>query len=164
MMTSIKKLGNGFKIQERKLENSEVELTVEILKDGIYVTSEKFENVSKQEENKIIANYLATQMKLYCVEEEVTSEERVRLAGKAMGLNIINGYKINPLEDGNYSNIRVELLESGRYPMYTTGIFDLTENGLEKLKNKLNRIVEYQLDLSKQTRPLYGIEIIHMIS
>lgn len=164
MMTSMEKLGNGFKIQERKLENSEVELTVEILKDGIYVTSEKFENVSKQEENKIIANYLATQMKLYCVEEEVTSEERVRLAGKAMGLNIINGYKITPLEDGNYSNIRVELLESGRYPMYTTGIFDLTENGLEKLKNKLNRIVEYQLDIRKQTRPLYGIEIIQMIS
>lgn len=163
MMTSMEKLGNGFKIQERKLENSEVELTVEILKDGIYVTSEKFENVSKQEENKIIANYLATQMKLYCV-EEVTSEERVRLAGKAMGLNIINGYKITPLEDGNYSNIRVELLESGRYPMYTTGIFDLTENGLEKLKNKLNGIMEYQLDIRKQTRPLYGIEIIQMIS
>mgnify|MGYP007124392464 CR=1 FL=1 len=164
MMTSIKKLGNGFKIQERKLENSEVELTVEILKDGIYVTSEKFENVSKQEENKIIANYLATQMKLYCVEEEVTSEERVRLAGKAMGLNIINGYKINPLEDGNYSNIRVELLESGRYPMYTTGICCLTKENLEELKKKLNRIVEYQLDIRKQTRPLYGIEIIQMIS
>lgn len=164
MMTSMEKLGNGFKIEERKHGNSEVELTVEILKDGIYVTSEKFENVSKQEENKIIANYLATQMKLYCVEEEVTSEERVRLAGKAMGLNIINGYKITPLEDGNYSNIRVELLESGRYPMYTTGIFDLTENGLEKLKNKLNGIMEYQLDIRKQTRPLYGIEIIQMIS
>ena len=72
MMTSMEKLGNGFKIQERKLENSEVDLTVEILKDGIYVTSEKFDNVSKQEEKKIIANYLATQMKLYCVEEEVT--------------------------------------------------------------------------------------------
>lgn len=52
MMTSMEKLGNGFKIQERKLENSEVELTVEILKDGIYVTSEKFDNVSKQEEKK----------------------------------------------------------------------------------------------------------------
>ncbi len=107
---------------------------MEILKDGIYVKSEEFENVSKQEEKKIIANYLATQMKLYCVEEEITSEERVRLARKAMELNIINGYKITPLEDGNYSNIRVELLESGRYPMYTTGIFDSTENGLEKLK------------------------------
>lgn len=163
MMTSMEKLGNGFKIEERKQGNSEIELTVEILKDGIYVTSEKFENVSKQEENKIIANYLATQMKLYCV-EEVISEERVRLARKAMGLNIINGYKITPLEDGNYSNIRVELLESGRYPMYTTGIFDLTENDLEKLKNKLNGIVEYQLDIRKQTRPLFGIEIIQMIS
>ena len=69
MMTSMEKLGNGFKIQERKLENSEVELTVEILKDGIYVKSEEFDNVSKQEEKKIIANYLATQMKLYYVEE-----------------------------------------------------------------------------------------------
>ena len=81
-----------------------------------------------------------------------------------MELNIINGYKITPLEDGNYSNIRVELLESGRYPMYTTGIFDLTENGLEKLKNKLNGIIEYQLNIRGQNRPLYPVEIIQMIS
>lgn len=164
MMTSMEKLGNGFKIQERKLENSEVELTVEILKDGIYVTSEKFDNVSKQEEKKIIANYLATQMKLYCVEEEVTSEERVRLARKAMGLNIINGYKIEPLNDEDYSNVRVQLLSSGKHPMYTTGICCLTKENLEKLKKKLNGIVEYQLDIRKQIRPLYGIEIIQMIS
>ena len=81
-----------------------------------------------------------------------------------MELNIINGYKITPLEDGNYSNIRVELLESGRYPMYTTGIFDSTENGLEKLKNKLNGIIEYQLNIRGQNRPLYPVEIIQMIS
>lgn len=164
MMISMEKLGNGFKIQERKLENSEVELTVEILKDGIYVKSEEFENVSKQEEKKIIANYLATQMKLYCVEEEITSEERVRLARKAMELNIINGYKIEPLNDEDYSNVRVQLLSSGKYPMYTTGICCLTKEDLEELKKKLNRIVEYQLDIRKQTRPLYGIEIIQMIS
>ena len=164
MMTSMEKLGNGFKIQERKLENSEVELTVEILKDGIYVKSEEFDNVSKQEEKKIIANYLATQMKLYYVEEEITSEERVRLARKAMELNIINGYKIEPLNDEDYSNVRVQLLSSGKNPMYTTGICCLTKEDLEELKKKLNRIVEYQLDIRKQTRPLYGIEIIQMIS
>ena len=97
-------------------------------------------------------------------ELSVTSEERVRLARKAMGLNIINGYKIEPLNDEDYSNVRVQLLSSGKHPMYTTGICCLTKENLEKLKKKLNGIVEYQLDIRKQTRPLYGIEIIQMIS
>ena len=80
MLTTLERYGNGFKVEERDLGNSEVELTVEILEDGIYVTSEKYERVSKQEEKRIIAHYLATQMKIYEVEIETTSEERVRLA------------------------------------------------------------------------------------
>lgn len=60
MLTTLERYGNGFKVEERDLGNSEVELTVEILEDGIYVTSEKYERVSKQEEKRIIAHYLAT--------------------------------------------------------------------------------------------------------
>lgn len=164
MLTTLERYGNGFKVEERDLGNSEVELTVEILEDGIYVTSEKYERVSKQEEKRIIAHYLATQMKIYEVEIETTSEERVRLAQKAMKLNIVNGYKIETLSDEDYSNIRVLLLENGRFPRYTTGIYNLTTDDLEMLKTKLNSIIEYQLDIRKQTRPLYGVEIIRMIA
>ena len=53
MLTTLERYGNGFKVEERDLGNSEVELTVEILEDGIYVTSEKYERVSKQEEKRI---------------------------------------------------------------------------------------------------------------
>ena len=60
MLMTLERYGNGFKVEERNLGNSEVELTVEILEDGIYVTSEKYERVSKQEEKRIIAHYLAT--------------------------------------------------------------------------------------------------------
>ena len=68
MLMTLERYGNGFKVEERDLGNSEVELTVEILEDGIFITSEKYERVLKQEEKRIIANYLATQMKIYEVE------------------------------------------------------------------------------------------------
>ena len=75
MMKTLENLGNGFKIEERELENSQVELTVEILKDGIYVEFEKINGISEQEKEKVVANYLATQMKRFGVEEEIPFEE-----------------------------------------------------------------------------------------
>ena len=165
MILSLKKLGNGFRARERKLGNSELGLSIEILKDGISVLNEDFGNgLSRDEVEKIIAHYLATQMNIYGVEEETTSEERVRLAQKAMTLNIINGYKIQPLIDGDYSNIRVELLENGRCPVYTTGMYNLTKEDLQKLQEKLNNIMRDQLDIRNQIRPLYVLEIIQLIA
>lgn len=160
MMVSLEKMGNGFKIEERQLENAKVDLTVEILKDGIYVTSEK---ISTQEAEKVVANYLATQMKLYGVEEERPFEECVRLAKKAIELDIVNGYKIIPLKKDDYADVEIQLLKSGRFSS-STCLHNLTPKELAELKEKLNGILKYQLNLKIQSRPLYGIEIITMIN
>lgn len=163
MMKTLENLGNGFKIEERELENSQVELTVEILKDGIYVEFEKINGISEQEKEKVVANYLATQMKLFGVEEEIPFEECVRLAKKAINLNIVNGYKIIPLKENKYSDVEVQLLESGKFSK-STYIHGLTPEKLAELQKKLNGIIKYQLDIKIQSRPLYGIEIITMIN
>lgn len=163
MMISLERLGNEFKIEERKLENSKIELIVEILKDGIHVDVEKFEFISAQEKEKTVANYLATQMKLFGVEEEIPFEECVRLAKKAINLNIINGYKIIPLTENKYSDIEIQLLEGGRFSK-STCIHNLTPEKFTELQKKLNGIIKYQLDIKIQSRPLYGIEIITMIN
>lgn len=161
-MTSLEKLGNGFKIEERFLEDSnKVDLKVEILKDGIFVESKKFEEISMKEEESIIANYLATQMQLFGA--ETVFEECVRLAKKAMSLHIVNGYKIIPLTENKYSDIEIQLLEGGRFSK-STCIHNLTPEKFTELQKKLNGIIKYQLDIKIQSRPLYGIEIITMIN
>lgn len=163
-MTSLEKLGNGFKIKERFLEDSnKVDLKVEILKDGLFVESKKFEEISMKEEENIIANYLATQMQLFGAEEGTVFEERVRLAKKAMSLHIVNGYKIIPLKENKHSDVEVQLLESGKFSK-STYMHGLTPEKLAELQKKLNGIIKYQLDIKIQSRPLYGIEIITMIN
>lgn len=52
MLTTLERYGNGFKVEERDLGNSEVELTVEILEDGIQLhqkSMKEFQNKKRKE-------------------------------------------------------------------------------------------------------------------
>ena len=66
MMTSMEKLGNGFKIQERKLENSEVELTNEELLEKIKVKYQDIQIDFQNNEDIKILEYTESRKSKNC--------------------------------------------------------------------------------------------------
>lgn len=163
MMRILYERGNGFEIKEVRREDSKLDVEVIILKDGLFVTSEIYNGITSKEKQELVASYLTTVMEIFGVEEILTYSERFRLAKKAMNLKIINDYKIIPLDNNeDYSKVEVQLLSNGKFAISTI-VTGLTTEKMVKLKEKLNRIKKYQLDIRKQTRPTYPVEIIEMI-
>lgn len=163
MMKILYERGNGFAIKEVEREDSKLDVEVIILKDGLFVTSELYNGITSEEKQDLVASYLATVMEIFGVEEVATYSERFRLAKKAMNLGIINDYRIISFKrDSDYSMVEVQLLSNGQF-IISTIIEGLTIEKMVKLKEKLNKIKKYQLDIRKQTRPTYPVEIIEMI-
>lgn len=164
MMQSLNQERNGFKVVERNTdyENRITSVSIEILKSGILVRTEDYNQITFEEKNKIVAQYLAAQMEVLGIAETTVTKESIRLAKKTMKLDLINGYKIIPLKE-DFSKIEVQLLKNGEFSKSTV-LSNITQEKLKKLQKKLNGVVEYQLDIRSQSRPLYGVEIISLIS
>ncbi len=164
MMQSLNQERNGFKVVERNTdyENRITSVSIEILKSGILVRTEDYNQVTFEEKYAIVAQYLAAQMEVLGIAETTVTKESIRLAKKAMKLDLINGYKIIPLKE-DFSKIEVQLLKNGEFSKATV-LRNITPEKLKKVQTKLNNAVEYQLDIRNQSRPLYGVEIISLIS
>ena len=159
-------LGNGFAITEYEVREKEQleNLSIDILRNGICIGTEIYENISFEEKERLVAMYIAMEMDVFGVDESPLISERVRFAKKVTNLRIINDYRlIVPIDQQQPFDCEVQLLSSGKFAM-STCVYGLTSESLIKLQEKLNRIKQFQLDVRHQVRPLYGVEIIAMIS
>ena len=161
MMQVMNGLGNGFDITEYGERNNK-KISIEILNDGIPIGTEFYDDITPEKKEQLIASYIAMEMGAFGIDESLVFEERVRFAKKIMELKIINDYKIFPIGKESI-DCEIHLLTNGEFAM-STFVYNLTTEDFKKLRGKLNRIKQFQLDVRNQVRPLYGVEIISMIN
>lgn len=170
MMKLSKETGNGFVITEHEVREKEGlrNVTIEILSDGIPINTEVYENITQEKKEWLAAKYLSMEMEVFCIEsgDSLLEEEQIRYAKKISKLGIINGFKLILTREENNPELfkcEVQFLKSGEYSMASSCLHDLTPEKIENLKMKLNNIKKHQLDIKRQYRQLYLMEILEII-